>query len=87
MIDEKEDFCFEATPYRIDGFGNHLLFGYPIVGGWLPTLYFKTIIDYDAVFNPTSKVVVKILKFEWFTVAYIYVYSVKEYKMFGGGDL
>jgi hypothetical protein len=85
-VDEKEDFCFEATPYRVDGFGNHLLFGYPPFGGWFPYAGFSSLSEYDDIFKPTAKITVRFFRVEWFLRGLIWDYRIEIQPMFEDRD-
>ena len=80
---ETEKFKFELKPFRVDSFRNFLMFGYPIVGGWLPRVGFKTDYEYEDVFDITSKTVIKYFIAEWFLRGYLLVYKVETEIMLG----
>jgi len=75
-MSESERFKWEAYPFRIDSFGNWLSFGYPIVGGWLPYLAFKT--SSMTAKNSSSYETISYLLAEWFIRGYAVVYKTKE---------
>ena len=67
---------FETIFTRIDDDGSRLLFGFPVFSAWLPFIGFETIIEYDDIMNPTSKIVIKIFKVEWLLRGFAFVYDV-----------
>lgn len=82
-MSESEKFTWELTPFRIDSCKNWLMFGYPILGGWVPTAVFDSFSEYDDVMNPSVRLEFKVFKLEWFIIRYLYIYSVEEFEMFG----
>jgi|TARA_B110000046_G_scaffold22513_1_gene21179 hypothetical protein len=67
---------FETIFTRIDDDGSRLVFGFPVFSAWLPFIGFETIIEYDDIMNPTSKIVIKIFKVEWLLHGFAFVYDV-----------
>lgn len=68
---------FETIFTRIDDKGSRLLFGFPIFSAWLPFIGFETIIEYDDIMNPKSKIVIRTFKVEWFLRGFAFVYNVQ----------
>ena len=77
-------FNFEKTPFRKDGGGEILFFGYPLFGGWLPFIGIRTIrvendgeaitfIDEDG----TTYDYCRTLSFEWFLCSYNILLTIK----------
>jgi hypothetical protein len=73
-MEDGNRFRWEVYPFRIDSFKNWLVFGYPILGGWLPYLAFKSFVEYDELNEYTVQYVFA----EWFIRGYMVVYKVTE---------
>ena len=67
---------FETIFTRIDDHGSRLLFGFPVFSAWLPFIAFETIVEYDDIMNPRSKIVIKLFKVEWLLHGFAFVYDV-----------
>ena len=78
MDKEPERFSWELYPFRIDSFGNWVVFGYPILGGWLPYLAFKSSVELIDVGDGEVKSTMQYVIAEWFIRGYMVVYKVKE---------
>lgn len=88
-MEEPERFRVEITPFRVDSYKNLLMFGYPVIGGWIPKLAFETEVSYslhEDTLEPIKKRYYKFFVAEWFIRGYVFVYKVEEVDMFGGGD-
>ena len=75
-MSEPEKFSWELYPFRIDSFGNWVVFGYPILGGWLPYLAFKSSVE--LIEGGEVKSTMQYVIAEWFIRGYMVVYKVKE---------
>ena len=71
---ESDKFKWELYPFRVDSYKNWLVFGYPILGGWLPYIGFKSYIEYDEDHEYTVQYVYA----EWFIRGYMFIYKIKE---------
>jgi|TARA_R110000803_G_scaffold49300_3_gene102467 hypothetical protein len=80
--DDDSKFKFSYVPAEIDEYGNFVVFGYPLIGGWLPKLAFESEVMYDDVFDPKEKKKYSIFIAEWFLVGYMVVYKIETTSMF-----
>jgi hypothetical protein len=78
---DPEDFKWELSIFRIDSCNNWLSFGFPILGGWLPWVAFKSVVEYDKIKEYTVQYVFA----EWFIRGYMVVYKVKEEELEDNG--
>ena len=51
--------------FTFDNDARLLLFGMPLLGGWLPRLAFSSDVKFDSVFQPTEKVKVEYFLAQW----------------------
>jgi len=82
----EEGYKFSFKPFSIDAYRDLLMFGYPVLGGWLPYLAFNTDIETEETLLTIKVVEKKFFVAEWLLRAIIIVYSVKATKLEGELD-
>tara|TARA_R110000796_G_scaffold203764_1_gene320019 strand:+ start:515 stop:772 length:258 start_codon:yes stop_codon:yes gene_type:complete len=68
---------FSFKPFSFDSYNDLLMFGIPVLGGWIPYLGFNTEVRYEESVLSEIEVEKKFFVAEWLLRAVIIIYSEK----------